>query len=97
MSSSRRARFRLLADLPLEVAFQSITHRLEIAPVPVSGMWQLRASWSGGYWLCVYRSSEEALREAIHEEGLELERAMVARMIFERLVKVGRAEVVGGP
>jgi hypothetical protein len=41
-----------------------------------------------------YRSSEGALRKAVYEEGLELERATVARTIFERLVKEGRAEVV---
>ena len=72
---------------------KSITYRLEIAQVPVSGMWQLRASWSGGYWLCAYRSSEEELRKAIYEDGLELERAPVARTIFEQLVKEGRAEI----
>ena len=91
---SSPTRFRLLADLPLEVAFKSISYRLEIAQVPVSGMWQLRATYSGGYWLCAYQSSEAALRKAIFEEGLEPERATVARTIFERLLKEGRAEVV---
>jgi hypothetical protein len=91
MPSPRPTRFRLLADLPLEVAFKSITYRLAIMQVPVSGMWQLEARWSGGYWLCAYRSSEEKLRKAVYGEGLELERATVARTIFERLVKEGRA------
>jgi hypothetical protein len=52
----------------------------------------LIAGGAGGY-----RSSEEALRKTIYEEGLELERATVARTIFERLVKEGHAEVVGSP
>ena len=54
MPSSRCTRFRLLADLPLDVAFKSITYRLAVAEVPVSGLWQLRATWPGGYWLYVY-------------------------------------------
>jgi hypothetical protein len=78
-ASTSRTRFRLLAELPLDVAFKSITYRLEVTQVPVSGMWQLRASWSGGYWLCAYRSTEETLRRAVSQEGLELERATVAR------------------
>jgi hypothetical protein len=57
-------------------------------------MWQLRASWSGGYWLCAYQASEEALRKAIYEEGLQFGRGTVTRVIFEQLVKDGRAEVV---
>lgn len=85
---------RLTADLPLEVAFKSITYRLEIVQVPVSGMWQLRASYPGGYWLCAYQASEEALRKEVCEEGVGLERATVARVVFERLVKEGRAEGV---
>lgn len=74
---------------------KSIICRLAIVQVPVSGMWQLRASYPGGYWLCAFRGSEEALRMAVYEEGLELDRAMMARTIFERLVKEGRAETVG--
>jgi hypothetical protein len=41
-----------------------------------------------------WRGSEEAQRKATYVEGLELERATVARTIFERLVKEGRAEAV---
>ena len=59
-------------------------------------MWQLRASYPGGYWLCAYRASEEALRKDVYEDGLEWERATVARVIFERLVNEGRAELVAG-
>ena len=59
-------------------------------------MWQLRASYPGGYWLCAYQTSEGALRKDVYEEGLELETATVARVIFERLVKEGRAEMVRG-
>jgi hypothetical protein len=33
MPSSRESRFRLLADLPLEIAFKSVTYRLAIARV----------------------------------------------------------------
>ena len=88
-------RFRLLADLPLEVAFKSITYRLAIVQLPVSGIWQLRASYPGGYWLCEYAGSEKALRAAVYWAGLELEKATVTRVIFERLVKEGRAERVG--
>jgi hypothetical protein len=95
MPPADRTRFRLLADLPLEVAFKSLADRLAIVQVPVSGMWQLRASWSGGYWLCAYRESEEALRKAVYGEGLELGRATVPHAVFERLVELGRAEVVG--
>ena len=87
-------RFRLLAATPLEVAFTSITYRLEILQVPVSGMWQLRATYPGGYWLCTYQASEEALRKEVCERGVVLETATVTRVIFERLVKEGRAEVV---
>lgn len=87
-------RFRLLAAIPFEVAFTSITYRLEILQVPVSGMWQLRACYPGGFWLCAYQATEAALRKDICEEGVELEMATVARVIFERLVKDGRAEVV---
>jgi hypothetical protein len=94
MSPHRPTRFRLLADLPFEIAFKSITYRLAIAQVPVSGLWQLEARWPGGYWLCAHRGSEGALRKAIYGEGLELERATVARTIFERLVKEGRAEAM---
>jgi hypothetical protein len=78
--------------MPVEVVSRSITYRLAIVQVPVSGMWQLRASYSGGYWLCAYRATEEALRKGVCGEGLDLERATVARTIFERLVKEGRAE-----
>jgi hypothetical protein len=60
----------------------------------VSGLWQLEARWSGGYWLCAHRGSEEGLRAAVYEEGLELGRATIARTIFDWLVKEGRAEVV---
>ena len=52
----------------------------------------MRASYPGSYWLCAYRATEEALRKEVYEEGLELDRATVARTIFERLVKEGRAE-----
>lgn len=41
MSHPSHTRFRLLADLPVEVAFKSITYWLVIAQVPVSGMWRL--------------------------------------------------------
>ena len=34
------------------------------------------------------------LRKAVYVDGMELERAMVAWTIFERLVKEGRADVV---
>jgi hypothetical protein len=34
------------------------------------------------------------LQRAIYADGLELERATVARTIFERLAKEGRAEVM---
>ena len=91
MPASRR--FRLLADLPFEVAFKSITYRLAIVQVPVSGLWQLRASYPAGYWLCAHAGSEEALRQALYGEGLLLEPATVPRTIFDRLVKEGRAEV----
>lgn len=90
--SIERTRFRLLASLPFEVAFKRITYRLAIVQVPVSGMWQLRASYPGGYWLCAFRASEEALRKEVYKDGVELEQATVARTIFERLVKEGRAE-----
>lgn len=85
-------RFCLLASLPLDDFFKSITYRLAVVQVPVSGMWQLRASYPGGYWLCAYQASEEALRKDVYEEEVGLERATVARTIFERLVKEGRAE-----
>lgn len=42
MPLPRPTRFRLLADLPLEVAFKTVTYRPEIAQVPVSGMWRLK-------------------------------------------------------
>jgi hypothetical protein len=94
MPTPRAARFRLLAELPLEVAFKSITYRLEIAEVPVSGLWQLEARWPGGYWLCAHAGSEANLRQAVYAVGLELEPATMARTIFERLVKEGRAEAL---
>jgi hypothetical protein len=62
-----------------------------IAELPVAGEWQLQAQWAGGYWLCAHRSSEEALRKEVYEEGVELEKATVPRTIFERLVNEGRA------
>jgi hypothetical protein len=89
-------RFRLLAALPLTIAFKSITYQLDIAQVPVSGLWQLEARWPGGFWLVAHASSEVALRKAVYAEGVELRRAMVARTIFERLVKEGQAELVAG-
>jgi hypothetical protein len=94
MPTPRAARFRLLAELPLEVAFKSITYRLAIACVPVSGLWQLEAHWPGGYWLCAHAGSEANLRRALYAEGFELEPATVPRVIFERLVKEGRAEAL---
>lgn len=66
MPPSRRTRFRLLADLPLEVAFKSVADRLAIVQVPVSGMWQLRASWSRG--LLAVRVSQR--REGVAEGDL---------------------------
>ena len=91
MPSSRPIRFRLLADLPLEVAACGITYRLENVQVPVSGLWQLRASYAGGYWLCAYAASEEKLRRTVYQDGLE-PAAEVVRAVFERLAKEGRAE-----
>ena len=88
-------RIRLLAHLPLEVAFTGITYYLAVARAPVSGLWQLEARYAGGCWLCEYRSSEDKLRKAIYEEGLKFAGASVPRVIFERLVKEGRAETVG--
>ena len=87
-------RIRLLAHLPLEVAFTGITYYLAVAQAPVSGLWQLEARHAGGGWLCEYWASEEALRKAIYEEGLKFAGASVPRVVFERLVKDGRAEVV---
>jgi hypothetical protein len=95
MLSPHHTCFRLLADLPLEVAFTTITYRLEVVEVPVSGVWQLRASYPGGYWLCTYQASEEALRKEVYLDGLEFGLATITRVIFERLVKEGRAETVG--
>ena len=45
-------RYRLLAELPLEVVFKSRNYTLAIAE------WQLQAVWSGGYWLCAHGGSE---------------------------------------
>lgn len=92
MPLSRPTRIRLLTALPLEVAFTSITYRLAIVQVPVSGVWQLEARWAGGYWLCAHDSSEAKLRKMLFETGVEFERATVAHTIFDRLVKEGRAE-----
>jgi hypothetical protein len=94
MPSHRSTRIRLVAALPLEVAFKSITYRLAIAQVPVSGMWQLEARWAGGYWLCAHDGSEAKLRKMLFKTGVEFERATVAHTIFGRLVTEGRAEVV---
>jgi hypothetical protein len=80
----------LLAELPLDVALKSITYLPTVVQVPVSGMRQSRASYPGGYWLYAYPASE-ALRKDVCEQELELKRATVARVIFERLVKEGRA------
>ena len=60
--------------------------------LPVSRMWQLKASWSRGYWLLAHAGSEEALRKTVYREGLELGQATVARTIIKRLVTEGRAE-----
>ena len=38
-------------------------------PFPPCGSWG--ASHPGGYWLGAYRSTEEELRNAVHEDGLE--------------------------
>jgi hypothetical protein len=89
--SYRAIRFRLLADLPLEVPFKSITYRLAIARVPASGLWQFEARWPGGHWLCAHADSEHSLRTAIYEEGIVFERATVPWLIFARLVKDGQA------
>jgi hypothetical protein len=91
MPSPCHTRFRLLAATPLEVAFKSITYRLEVVQVPVSGMWQLRARYPDGYCLCAYQASEEALRKEVYVDGLEFDRATMTRVIFEQLVKEGRA------
>ena len=88
-------RIRLLDHLPLEVAFTGITYYLAVARAPVSGLWQLEARYAGGFWLCEYCASEEALRKAIYAEGLKFAVPSVPRVIFERLVKEGRAETVG--
>ena len=87
-------RSRLLAPLPLAVIFKSVTYWLEVVQVPVSGRWQLRASWPSGYWLCACRESEEELRKAIYGDGIELAPATVAWTIFERLGKEGRGEIL---
>lgn len=89
--SSRAIRFRLLADLPLEVAFKSITYRLAIAQMPVAGLWQFEARWPGSYWLCAHAGSEQALRAAVYDEGIVFERGTVPWLIFDRLVSEGRA------
>jgi hypothetical protein len=68
----RAIRLRLLAALPLEVAFKSVTYRLAIAQVPASGNWQLQAIGPGGFWLCAHPGSEDAIRAAVCGEGLEL-------------------------
>jgi hypothetical protein len=90
--SSRSNRFRLLAALPLDVAFRGVTDRLAISQMPVSGAWQLRAEWPSGFWLCGHAASEQALRKAVSEDGLELRRSTVPWLIFERLVKERMAQ-----
>lgn len=95
MPPPQPTRFCVLAKLPLEIVFKRVTYRLAIAQVPVSSMWHLEARWPGGYWLCAYADSEAKLRKTLCETGVELGRATMPRTIFERLVKEGRAEVVG--
>jgi hypothetical protein len=87
-------RFHLLADLPLEAVSRIVTDRLEIAQVPVRGMWQLKACYDQGCARCMYRASDAELRKAVHVEGLALEGATVTWVISERLVKEGRAEIM---
>jgi hypothetical protein len=95
MPPADHTRFRLLAELPVEVTFKSITYRLVIAQEPVSGLWRFIAVYPGGFWFIEHGGSEETLRRALYRPGLELEPATVPRVIFERLVKEGRAEAVG--
>jgi hypothetical protein len=94
MPSPRHSSFRLLADLPLVVAIDGIIYRLAMVEIPASGLWRLEAQWPGGYWVCAYRSGEEALGKVVYQEGLDLGGATVAYSIFERLVKEKRAEAV---
>lgn len=84
----RATRLRLLADLPLEIEARGITHRFEIVPVPVSGLWQLRASYPGGYWLCAYAADEDKVRRAVYRDGPK-PAARLVRAVFERLVMEG--------
>ena len=85
-------RFRLLADLPLEVAAGGVTYRLEVVQVPVSGLWQLRASCAGGYWLCAYAPSEEKLRRMVYQDGLA-PAAGIMRAVMKMLVTEKRAGI----
>lgn len=93
----RMRRFRLVARLPLSVVSKGVTYSLTMVPVPVSDQWHLSARWPGGHWLVAYAGGEEALREMIYAKGVELQPATVARMIFDQLVKDGRAESMPGP
>lgn len=88
-------RFRLLAALPLDVKVRGITYHLEFVEVPISGMWQLRASYPDGHWICAFHGSQEGLRQAVYQHGVECDPAMKAMTIFEELVKDGRASRIG--
>jgi hypothetical protein len=63
-------RYRLLAELPLEVVFKSRNYFLATAELPVAGEWQLQAVWSGGYWLCAHGGSEGGFAGGSPPDGL---------------------------
>ena len=101
MNIQRKTRFRLIAPLPLEVVFPSITYRLRINQVPISGTWQCEAEGPNGHYICAFQGSEERLRRDLFEDGIEISNTTVLHVIFRRLVQDARAELVtplnGGP
>ena len=94
MNNQRKTRFRLIAPLPLEVVFPSITYRLRINQVPISGTWQCEAEGPNGHYICAFQGSEERLRRDLFEDGIEISNTTVLHVIFRRLVQDARAELV---
>lgn len=87
-------RYRLIARVPLTVAFPSVVYRLTFSKVNGPDVWELIAVPVGGdsHWVLTHTGSEQALAGQAYTAGFAVLHPTVPSTIMERLCREGRAE-----